>query len=203
MLAESSARETLATLLEQNVAAVARALRQPAVGSALGVLSASITVAEVAEDAMRSLVADARAEGRTWAEIGTILRISRQAAQQRFREELAEELAMGDQELAGLGAEGLKVLRQWAAGEGRLMVPRFDEAVRERLDEAGLAAAWAQVEGLSGKLMTVGRPTVAARDKYRVVDIPLAFERGPMKARISFDSEGRIAGLFVLYPDLP
>ncbi len=198
MASESSVRETLATLLEQNVAAVARALRQPAVGSALGVLSASITVAEVAEDAMRSLVADARAEGRTWAEIGTILRISRQAAQQRFR----EELAMGDQELAGLGAEGLKVLRQWAAGEGRLMVPRFDEAVRERLDEAGLAAAWAQVEGLSGKLLTVGRPTVAARDKYRVVDIPLAFERGPMKARISFDSEDRIAGLFVLYPDL-
>lgn len=148
---------------------------------------------------MRSLVADARVEGRTWAEIGTILRISRQAAQQRFK----DELVLGAEELAGLGAEGLKVLRQWAAGEGRLMVPRFDEAVRERLDEAGLAAAWAQVEGLSGKLLTVGRPTVAARAKYRVVDIPLAFERGPMKARISFDSEGRIAGLFVLYPDLP
>ncbi|MGA9775475.1 MAG: DUF3887 domain-containing protein [Candidatus Dormiibacterota bacterium] len=199
MAAGSSARETLATLLEQNAAVVARALRQPPGGSALGALSASITMTQVAEDAMRSLVADARVEGRTWAEIGTILRTSRQAAQQRFK----AEMEMGDQELEGLGAEGLKVLGQWAAGEGSLIVPRFDEAVRQRLDEAGLVAAWAQVEELSGRLLTVGRPTVAARGRYRVVDIPLAFERGPMKARITFDPEERISGLFVLYPDLP
>ncbi len=199
MAAESSARETLATLLEQNAAVVARALRQPPGGSALGALSASITMTQVAEDAMRSLVADARAEGRTWAEIGTILRTSRQAAQQRFK----AEMEMGDQELEGLGAEGLRVLGQWAAREGSLLVPRFDEAVRQRLDEAGLVAAWAQVEELSGKLLTVGRPTVAARGRYRVVDIPLAFERGPMKARITFDQEQRISGLFVLFPDPP
>jgi len=110
---------------------------------------------------------------------------------------------MGDRELEGLGAEGLKVVRQWAAGERGLVVPRFDKAVHERLDAAGLAATWAHVEGLSGNLLTVGRPKVAARGKYRVVDIPLAFERGPMKARVSFDSEDRIAGLFLLYPDLP
>jgi len=92
-----------------------------------------------------------------------------------------------------------------APTHGRPTCPAFRILHRSssQADEAGLAAGWAQLEGLSGKLLTVGRPTVAARGKYRVVDIPLAFERGPMKARVSFDSEGRIAGLFVLYPDLP
>jgi hypothetical protein len=36
-----------------------------------------------------------------------------------------------------------------------------------------------------------------------VVDVPLAFERGPMKGRVAFDAQGKISGLFVLYPDVP
>jgi hypothetical protein len=70
------------------------------------------------------------------------------------------------------------------------------------LDAAGLAAAWGQVVGRSGKLLSMGQPTTTQRGSRTVVDVPLAFERGAMKGRVAFDREGKVGGLFVLYPDV-
>jgi hypothetical protein len=73
--------------------------------------------------------------------------------------------------------------------------------MKGRLDALGLASAWGRVEALSGRLLAMGRPTSMQRDPHHVVDVPLAFERGPMKGRVAFDAQGKISGLFVLYPD--
>ena len=193
MASQRADPDTIATLLEQNAAAVVRALRHGADASALGALSAALTLGDVVDDATRCLVAAARSEKSTWAEIGAVLRTSRQAAHQRF----SREEAVARREF---GTEGLEVVRRWSAGEMGALVAKFDPALGQRLDAAGLAAAWQLVERRSGRLRTMGRPTVARRGGYRVVDIPLAFEAGPMKARVTFDATGRISGLFLLNP---
>ena len=191
--------EVLAGILEENAAVVARALRQGPGGSALGALTASLSLEGLAADATRGLVAAARADRHTWSEIGQVLRITRQGAQKRFR----REMAMEQQERAGRAADALEVLRLWSSGEGQQLVERLDQTVKDRLDAHGLASAWVQVEGLSGRLLAMGAPRVEQRGAHQVVDVPLAFERGPMKGRVAFDPEGRVSGLFVLYPDVP
>ena len=191
--------EVLAATLEENAAVVARALRQGSGGSALGALTASVGLEGLSAEATRSLVAAARAERSTWSEIGQVLRISRQGAQKRFR----REMAMEGEEHRGRAAEALEVLRLWSAGGGKQLAERFDQTMKERLDAQGLALAWVQVEQLSGRLLTMGGPTVFQRGRHQVVDVPLAFERGPMKGRVAFDAEGKVSGLFVLYPDVP
>ena len=191
--------EVLAAVLEENAAVVVRALRQGAGGSALGALTASLSLGGLTAEATRTLVAAARAERHTWSEIGQVLRISRQGAHKRFQKELDNE----GLRVAGRAADALEVLRLWSAGEGRQLVERFDRTMKGRLDAPALASAWREVEALSGRLLTMGRPTSTPRGPHQVIDVPLAFERGPMKGRVAFDAQGKISGLFVLYPDAP
>ena len=81
--------ESLAAILEENAAVVVRALREGSGATALGALTASLSLEGVTAEATRGLVAAARAEGHTWSEIGQVLRITRQGAQKRFRTEMA------------------------------------------------------------------------------------------------------------------
>lgn len=192
-------RKVLAALLEENAAVVAQALRQGSGSPALGALTASLNLETLSQEATRSLVAAARAQRHTWAEIGQVLRITRQGAQRRFR----REMAMEERERARRAADALEVLRLWSSGEGKQLAERLDKTVRERLDAQGLATAWARVEELSGRLLTMGEPRVEQRGAHQVVDVPLAFERGLMKGRVAFDADGRVSGLFVLYPEVP
>ncbi|MEU6586004.1 hypothetical protein [Nocardia sp. NPDC046763] len=80
-------RAVLAKLLSTNAEFVAEVLRpgdgKPA-PSVMAALRAARSLDGVVDDVLRSLVRQARDEGRTWAEIGEIFGTSRQAAFQRF-----------------------------------------------------------------------------------------------------------------------
>ncbi|MEU0539810.1 hypothetical protein ABZ319_08055 [Nocardia sp. NPDC005978] len=80
-------RAVLAKMLSSNAEFVAEVL-YPAEGfpapSVMAALRAARNLDSVVDDVLRSLVAQARDEGRTWAEIGEIFGTSRQAAFQRF-----------------------------------------------------------------------------------------------------------------------
>ena len=71
----------LATNVEL-VADVLRAEEHP--GQVMRAIAATRSLDMVVEDTLRALVDQARAAGHTWAEIGGLLRVSRQAAFQRF-----------------------------------------------------------------------------------------------------------------------
>ncbi|MEV6769573.1 hypothetical protein AB0N05_13190 [Nocardia sp. NPDC051030] len=77
----------LAKLLSTNAEFVAEVLH-PAEGkptpSVMAALQAARSLDNVVDDVLRSLVRQARDEGRTWAEIGEVFGTSRQAAYQRF-----------------------------------------------------------------------------------------------------------------------
>ncbi|MFJ9369618.1 hypothetical protein ACIRRA_35085 [Nocardia sp. NPDC101769] len=80
-------RAVLAKLLSTNAEFVAEVLRpgdgKPA-PSVMAALRAARSLDGVVDDVLRSLVRQARDEGRTWAEVGEIFGTSRQAAFQRF-----------------------------------------------------------------------------------------------------------------------
>ncbi|MTK32447.1 hypothetical protein GL305_21470 [Nocardia seriolae] len=80
-------RAVLAKLLSTNAEFVAEVLRPPegkSAPSVMAALRAARSLDGVVDDVLRSLVRQAREEGRTWAEIGEIFGTSRQAAFQRF-----------------------------------------------------------------------------------------------------------------------
>ncbi len=200
--------EVLAQLLARNAEVAVAALRREgrSTGTArsrLAALAVGRTLEEVATDVLRAFVADARAAGHTWQEIGDTLRISRQAAQQRFGEGVREDAAVDGNEEVVLAARALAVVERWRRGETGELRAEFDDTLSEQLTEQRLADAWAQVGQMVGSLTAAGRPTLTRRGPHRVVDVPLAFERGPMKARVTFDAQARVSGLFVLYPDVP
>lgn len=199
--------EVLAQLLLGNGEVAISALRHrgAAVGSArskLAALAVGRTLEEVATDILRAFVCDARAAGNTWQEIGEVLRISRQAAQQRFGEGAADKRKVDGGEEARLGIRALALVDRWRQGEAEVLRQEFGPTLRERLTAERLVQAWAQVEQMVGTLIAVGRPTLTRRGPRRVVDLPLSFEWGPMKARVTFDASTRVSGLYVLYPDI-
>lgn len=80
-------RAVLAKMLSTNADFLAEVLH-PAAGtpapSVMAALRAARSLDSVVDDVLRSLVQQARDEGRTWAEVGEIFGTSRQAAFQRF-----------------------------------------------------------------------------------------------------------------------
>jgi len=102
-----------------------------------------------------------------------------------------------------IGTRATKVVEHWRDRRWEELVAGFDATLTERLGTDQLQSAWDQVEAMVGFLQGIGRPSVVCRGPFHVVDVPLDFERGPMKARVTYDQEGRISGLFVLHPETP
>lgn len=63
----------------------------------------------------------------------------------------------------------------------------------------------ATVTGLVGAFegFGEGEPFVRRIGDHTVVDIPLRYEAGEMKARVAFDAEEKVAGIFILAPETP
>jgi len=110
-------------------------------------------------------------------------------------------VAGGVEELRPKAAE---ITDQLAANEWANVRSQFDENMKQKLAEDGLANAWAQVVKSKGEYLSRGEPTQlgspAGKDVL-VFDTPLKFEHGPMKSRLTFHADGTIAGLFILVPD--
>jgi hypothetical protein len=54
-----------------------------------------------------------------------------------------------------------------------------------------------------GALKSQGTPEIFVRGSITVVNVPLTMENGPAQARVSFDPNGKIAGLFFLRTGVP
>jgi hypothetical protein len=168
-------------------------------GDALEAISAAQAIVQDAEEGLAVTVRQARDAGHTWAEIGQRLGTSRQAAFQRFgrpadpRTGLPMEPALPDAGEHALALLDDLVGRRWAE-----VCARFDANVAAKLDSDGLAAAWAQVIGLVGRYEGLDAPSVFQAGDYTVVDVPLFFEAGGQIGRVSYDRDGRVAGLYFL-----
>jgi hypothetical protein len=188
----------LAQILERNAELVAAALRHaPGASPPLTALLAARTTADAVEQATRMFVRRARSAGATWQEIGELLTISRQAAQQRFAE------VAPDAEQVALKDRAVELIGEIDAGRWDRATADWDEPMQAKLGPERLAEAWRTVTASAGELQTIGQAALVRRGPYRIADVPLLFAHGPMKARVVFAHDGRVSGFFVLLPDAP
>lgn len=155
-----------------------------------------------ADALMATAVAQAREEGRTWQEIGEVLGVSRQAAFQRYGKPIdprtgeamkTDPLPRAD-ELAGT------VIHDLAQGRWAAVSARFDDTMRDRLSDEGLAEAWAHIVGLAGAFESHGDTETVRAGDFTTTNTPLNFEAGDFVARITFRDDQTVAGLYILDP---
>ena len=194
-------REVMALMLRTNVQLVADVLgaEEHSPGQVMRAIAATRSLDMVVEDTLRALVEQARAAGHTWAEIGDLLRVSRQAAFQRFGggRRLSEQEVGIVAPVEGAVEHAVPVLQAFLDG-------RFDDArlsFGQRMLNACsvelLADVREKVRREAGEVQALGTPVVSVRDGYTLVDIPVALDSADGISRVVLDADRQVAGFFV------
>jgi hypothetical protein len=89
------------------------------------------------------------------------------------------------------------------AGDYAAVRAEFDETLSASLSEEQLAESRAQFEDQFGTFQSMGEPEVLERGELTVVNVPLDMSEGEGEARVTYDAEGKITGLFLLRPGVP
>ncbi|AHC23904.1 MULTISPECIES: DUF3887 domain-containing protein [Mycobacteriaceae] len=160
-------------------------------------------VKEDAESLLAAAVQRARTAGHTWQQVGDALGITRQAAFQRFGKPIDPRTgqAMNTTPLPQATELTLAVIDDLANARWADVSARFDETMRDRLTEAGLAEAWVHIVGLAGAYGGHGDVDMMRAGDFTTTNTPLRFEAGDYVARITFRDDQTVAGLFLLTPD--
>jgi hypothetical protein len=167
-------------------------------GAAIAALAAATSLGSVLDDVVVALVREARSEGNSWAAVGYALEVSRQAAFQRFASRIGEVTGTGDETLTDAPERALGALRRFLAGEHEELRAEFNERMKDACPVGLLDSVRSKLVGELGQVLELGHPSVTVRSGYCVVDIPIAYQKGRRKGRLAFDSDGAIAGFFVL-----
>ncbi|MHB1835115.1 MAG: hypothetical protein ACYCXW_09120 [Solirubrobacteraceae bacterium] len=194
-------REVMALMLSTNVELVADVLRANAQSDEqlMRAIAATRSLHALVEETLHGLVEQARAAGHTWAEIGELLHVSRQAAFQRFGGEPRG--AAGDDRGAravdGAVEHALAVLEAFL--DGRFVDARasFGERMLDAVSLELLAEVREKVRREAGEVQALGVPRVSVRDGYTAVDIPVALERADGIGRVVIDADRQVAGFLV------
>jgi hypothetical protein len=194
-------RDVMATLLLTNVQLVAQVLRADDDGSrgqVMRAIAATRSLDMIVEDTLRALVEQARAGGHTWAEIGKLFHVSRQAAFQRFGGGPTP-TAEGGVAVPVDGAVEAAVPVLQAFLDGRLDEARatFGERMLDACSVELMADVREKVRQYGGEVQALGTPVVSVRDGYTGVDIPVALERADGIGRVVLDADRQVVGFFV------
>lgn len=93
-------------------------------------------------------------------------------------------------------AEGVGVVEKIAAGDFAGVVAMFDATMTSALPEATLRQTWEGLTSQVGAYREHGAARSATEMGFGVVYVPCTFERGSLTAKVVFDSQGKISGLF-------
>lgn len=77
----------------------------------------------------------------------------------------------------------------------------FDDTMRKQVPIDKLASVHAHVTGMVGAYEGMGEPLTRVIGDHTVVDVPLRFEAGDMRGRVTYSADGKVAGLLLLRPD--
>ncbi len=209
MTDESASLTSLTTRLAEQAAALAAAAGSPlASPSYLDLVRDAQGAHQLAEQVLRLCVQQSRDAGHTWQEIGDLLGVTRQAAFQRFGKPIdprTGEPMDKTVRMADAAERATQIVRDVL--EGRMAEARatFNAQVLAAFTDEVRGDALATVAGLVGAFegFGEGEPFVRRIGDHTVVDIPLRYEAGEMKARVAFDADEKVAGLFILAPQTP
>jgi hypothetical protein len=192
----------MATLLTTNVQLVAEVLRadddEPA-GQVMRAVAATRSLDMIVQDTLRTLVEQARAAGHTWAEIGELLHVSRQAAFQRFG---GGRITTSAEEGVSVPVDGaveaaVPVLEAFLEGRFDDARERFDERMLDACSVALMADVHEKVRHHGGAVQALGTPVVSVRGGYTAVDIPVALDSADGIGRVVLDADRHVVGFFV------
>ena len=196
-------REVMGLVLTTNAELVSGVLRGAGAAdgpSVMAAVSATRTLDLIVNDILHALVRQARAEGRTWAEIGEVLHVTRQAAFQRFGgaadDPRAQEGVM--KPIHGAADKASVILGDWLHERYDAVRRDFDARMLEQCTVEMLQAVRGQTRQTGGEPVEMGAGAVSVRSGYTVVDVPIAFERAEATGRVAFDADERVAGFFIL-----
>jgi Protein of unknown function (DUF3887) len=189
----AGARETTAA------GRLADALGRLGSGSLLEALAAARDLSSAAGDALQEAVDGARTVGHSWREIGDVLGTSRQAAFQRFGHPIDPRTGtpMNTDVPPGTSDRAIAIVDSLAGGHWEQARTDFNARMTAAIDASRLAGVWAQMASLIGRYEGVGEPFARREADHLVVEIPLRFEAGEAIARVVFDDEGKVAGLWL------
>jgi hypothetical protein len=168
-------------------------------GSPLEALAAARELSSAASDALQEAADRARAAGHSWREIGDVLGTSRQAAFQRFGQPIDPRTGapMRTDVPPGTADRAMAIVASLADGHWERAREDFGTRMREALDAARLAEAWARTASLIGSFEGMGEPFGRRAADHVVVEIPLRFEAGEATARVVFDADDKVVGLWL------
>jgi hypothetical protein len=206
-MATDGEREVMGLTLTTNaemVAAVLRGAEGPSAHSLMATIAATRTLGVVVDDTLHALVRRARNEGHTWAEIGDVLNVTRQAAFQRFGG--GQTPTQGDeplQPIADAGPKAIHILELVLARRWDELWATFDERVTRLASVEVFESTLTTVESTYGDFVAFGTPACSVTGDYTVVDVPMAMERGDGIGKVSFNADEQVAGLYLLPADAP
>lgn len=196
-------REVMALMLRTNAELVASVLQgADAVegGSVMAAIAATRGLSVVVDDTLHALVAQARAEGRTWGEIGDLLHVTRQAAFARFGTTggLAALDVADIPPLEGAGDRARQMSSNFLDGRFEEVQAGFSARLRERQPLEVMTNGRARLEQRYGAFLEAGTPDIIVRHGLTFVDLPLAMERGDVRNRVIFDVDGQVVAFGIL-----
>ncbi|MFI5698769.1 DUF3887 domain-containing protein [Streptomyces xanthochromogenes] len=200
---------TLTARLAEQAGALAGAVGSPLEPPAyLNLVRRARDVDGLAGQVLKLTVQQSRDAGHTWQEIGELLGVTRQAAFQRFGKPIDPRTGAPMDKTVRMenAAERARQIAEAVLGdrmdEAR---PYFNAQVLEAFTDEVRGSGMATVAGLVGAFegFAEDAPFVRRVGDHTVVDIPLHYEAGDMKARVAFDTEEKVAGLFILAPETP
>jgi hypothetical protein len=100
----------------------------------------------------------------------------------------------------GAAERGAALLADLVAGRWAEACLDFNEKVAQKLDAERLAVMWTRLTGMIGRLERTGEPLAYQAGDLTLVDIPLSFEAAERTARVTYDHDGKVAGLHLLPP---
>jgi len=205
----SSSLSALSALLAEHASALAEATGGPLGPPSYLELVRHAQDAEVlAGQVLRQCVQQCRDDGCTWQVIGDLLGVTRQAAFQRFGKPIdprTGELMDKTVSMTDAAERAVQIVTDILEDRMDQARPSFNAQVLAAFTDKVRGDALATVAGLVGAFegFGAGEPFVRRIGDHTVVDIPLRYEAGDMKARVAFDTDEKVAGFFILPPETP
>lgn len=203
----STSLTALSALLADQASALARSVASPVVPPAyLDLVLRSRDINALAEQVLKLCVQQSRDAGHSWQEIGDLLGVTRQAAFQRFGKPIdprTGEPMDKTVHMADAAERALEIVTDVLEGRMDKARQSFNAQVLAAFTDEVRGSALATVTGMVGAFEGFGEaePFVRRIGDHTVVDIPMRYEAGDMKARVAFDTNEEVAGIFILVPE--
>lgn len=207
-MTESQSLAALSARLAEQASALAAAGSPLTPPAYLEVVRRARDVDVLAGQVLSLSVQQCRDAGHTWQEIGDLLGVTRQAAFQRFGKPIDPRTGKPMDKtvhMADAAERAVKITIDILEGRMDEARPSFNAQVLAAFTDEVRGNAMATIAGLVGAFEGFGQgePFVRRVGDHTVVDIPLRYEAGDMKARVAFDTGEKVAGFFVLPPEAP